>query len=59
MKLTKEEVINILDYNMEMLTCDMRVGRDPEHQEVPPDYYGKDAEELYYACEYCLKLLAK
>ena len=57
MKLTKEEVINILEYNMEMLTCDMRVGRDPEHQEVPPDYYGKDAEELYYACEYCLNIL--
>ena len=57
MKLTKKEVINILDYNMEMLTCDMSISRDPEHQDVPPDYYGKDAEELYYACEYCLKLL--
>ena len=57
MKLTKEEVINILEYNMAMLTCDMSISRDPEHQDVPPDYYGKDAEELYYACEYCLDIL--
>ena len=57
MKLTREEVINILEYNMTMLTCDMSISRDPEHQDVPPDYYGKDAEELYYACEYCLALL--
>ena len=56
-KLTREQVINILDYNMAMLTCDMSISRDPENQDVPPDYYGKDAEDLYYACEYCLKLL--
>ena len=57
MKLTKEEVIDILEYNMAMLTCDMSIGRDPEQQDVPPDYYGKDAEDLYYACEYCLNIL--
>ena len=57
MKLTREQVIDILDYNMTMLTCDMSISRDPEHQDVPPDYYGKDAEELYYACEYCLNML--
>lgn len=55
--LTKKQVIDILEYNMAMLTCDMSISRDPEHQDVPPDYYGKDAEDLYYACEYCLNIL--
>lgn len=57
MKLTKEQVINILEYNMAMLTCDMSISRDPEHQDVSPDYYGKDAEDLYYVCKYCLDML--
>ena len=55
----KEKVIDILDYNMAMLTCDMSISRDPEHQDVPPDYYGKDAEDLYYACEYCIDYFKK
>ena len=55
--LTKKEVIDILEYNMAMLTCDMSISRDPEHQDVAPDYYGKDAEDLYYACKYCLDML--
>lgn len=58
-KITKEQVIDILEYNMAMLTCDMSLTRDPEHQDVSPDYYGKDAEDLYYACEYCLKYITK
>lgn len=44
-----KRAIEILEYNKNMLTCDMSVGRDPEHQDVSPDYYGKDAENLYYA----------
>lgn len=39
----------VLEYNRDMLTCDMSISRDPEHQDVSPDYYGKDAENLYYA----------
>lgn len=46
---TLAEVKSILDYNKTMLTYDMSISRDPEHQEVSPDYYGKDAENLYYA----------
>lgn len=57
--MTKEKVISVIEYNMAMLTCDMSISRDPEHQDVEPDYYGKDAEDLYYALEYCLKLLKK
>lgn len=56
-KKTRKQIIDILEYNMAMLTCDMSISRDPEHQDVSPDYYGKDAEDLYYACEYCLELL--
>lgn len=41
--------LEILEYNKDMLTCDMSISRDPEHQDVCPDYYGKDAENLYYA----------
>lgn len=44
-----KRALEILEYNKEMLTCDMSIGRDPEHQDVSPDYYGKDAENLYYA----------
>ena len=38
--------LEILEYNKAMLTCDMSISRDPEHQDVSPDYYGKDAEDL-------------
>ena len=41
--------LEIFEYNKAMLTCDMSISRDPEHQDVSPDYYGKDAEDLYYA----------
>ena len=44
-----KRALEILEYNKAMLTCDMPIGRDPEHQDVSPDYYGKDAENLYYA----------
>ena len=44
-----KRAIEIFEYNKEMLTCDMSISRNPEHQEVSPDYYGKDAEDLYYA----------
>ena len=44
-----KRALEILEYNKDMLTCDMSIGRDPEHQNVSPDYYGKDAENLYYA----------
>lgn len=44
-----KRALEILEYNKDMLTCDMSIGRDPEHQDVSPDYYGKDAENLYYA----------
>ena len=56
-KLTLAEVKSILEYNKEMLTCDMSISRDPEHQEVSPDYYGKDAEDLYYAIVFVEKYL--
>lgn len=41
--------LEIFEYSKAMLTCDMSIRRDPEHQDVSPDYYGKDAEDLYYA----------
>ena len=44
-----KRALEILEYNKAMLTCDMSIGRDPEHQDVSPDYYGEDAENLYYA----------
>ena len=44
-----DRALEIFEYNKDMLTCDMSIGRDPEHQDVSPDYYGKDAEDLYYA----------
>ena len=44
-----KRALEILEYNKDMLTCDMSISRDPEHQDVSPDYYGKDAENLYYA----------
>lgn len=44
-----KRAIEIFEYNKAMLTCDMSISRDPEHQDVSPDYYGKDAEDLYYA----------
>lgn len=44
-----DRALEIFEYNKDMLTCDMSVSRDPEHQDVSPDYYGKDAEDLYYA----------
>lgn len=44
-----KRALEILEYNKDMLTCDMSTSRDPEHQDVSPDYYGKDAEDLYYA----------
>lgn len=44
-----KRALEILEYNKAMLTCDMSIGRNPEHQDVSPDYYGKDAENLYYA----------
>lgn len=56
-KLTLAEVKSILEYNKTMLTCDMSISRDPEHQEVSPDYYGKDAEDLYYAIVFIEKYL--
>ena len=56
-KLTLAEVKSILEYNKTMLTCDMSVSRDPEHQDVSPDYYGKDAEDLYYAIVFIEKYL--
>lgn len=31
--------------------------RDPEHQDVGPDYYGKDAEDLYNAIVFIEKYL--
>ena len=43
------EALEVFEYNKAMLTCDMSISRDPEHQDVTPDYYGKDAEDLYYA----------
>lgn len=47
MKLSR--ALEVFEYNKAMLTCDMSISRDPEHQDVTPDYYGKDAEDLYYA----------
>lgn len=44
-----KRALEIFEYNKAMLTCDMSISRDPEHQDVSPDYYGKDAEDLYYA----------
>lgn len=44
-----KRALEIFEYNKAMLTCDMSISRDPEHQDVSPDYYGKDAEELYNA----------
>ena len=44
-----KRALEILKYNKYMLTCDMSISRDPEHQDVSPDYYGKDAEDLYNA----------
>jgi len=44
-----KRALEILEYNKAMLTCDMSISRDPEHQDVSPDYYGKDAEDLYNA----------
>ena len=44
-----KRALEVFEYNKAMLTCDMSIGRDPEHQDVSPDYYGKDAEDLYYA----------
>ena len=56
-KLTLAEIKSILEYNKAMLTCDMSISRDPEHQDVSPDYYGKDAEDLYYAIVFIEKYL--
>lgn len=44
-----KRALEIFEYNKAMLTCDMSISRDPEHQDVSPDYYGKDAEDLYNA----------
>lgn len=44
-----KRALEIFEYNKAMLTCDMSISRDPEHQDVSPDYYGKEAEDLYYA----------
>lgn len=44
-----KRALEVFEYNKAMLTCDMSISRDPEHQDVSPDYYGKDAEDLYYA----------
>lgn len=44
-----KRAIEIFEYNKAMLTCDMSISRDPEHQDVSPDYYGKEAEDLYNA----------
>ena len=44
-----KRAIEIFEYNKAMLTCDMSISRDPEHQDVSPDYYGKDVEDLYNA----------
>lgn len=44
-----DRALEVFEYNKAMLTCDMSISRDPEHQDVTPDYYGKDAEDLYYA----------
>ena len=44
-----KRAIEILEYNKAKLTCDMSISRDPKHQDVSPDYYGKDAEDLYNA----------
>ena len=49
--------LEIFEYNKAMLTCDMSISRDPEHQEVSPDYYGKDAEDLYYAIVFIEKYI--
>lgn len=51
--------LEIFEYNKEMLTCDMSISRDPEHQDVSPDYYGKDAEDLYNAIVYVEKYIKK
>lgn len=48
-KMKLERALEVFEYNKAMLTCDMSIGRDPEHQDVSPDYYGEDAENLYYA----------
>ena len=48
-KMELNRALEILEYNKAMLTCDMSISRDPEHQDVSPDYYGKDAEDLYNA----------
>lgn len=56
-KLTLAEVKSILEYNKTMLTSDMSISRDPEHQDVGPDYYGKDAEDLYNAIVFIEKYL--
>lgn len=44
-----KRAIEVFEYNKAMLTCDMSISRSPEHQDVSPDYYGKDAEDLYNA----------
>ena len=44
-----KRALEIFEYNKAMLTFDMSISRDPEHQDVSPDYYGKDAEDLYNA----------
>lgn len=49
MKMDLKRALEVFEYNKAMLTCDMSIYRDPEHQDVSPDYYGKDAEDLYYA----------
>lgn len=48
-KMELDRALEVFEYNKAMLTCDMSITRDPEHQDVSPDYYGKDAEDLYYA----------
>ena len=48
-KVELKRALEIFEYNKAMLTCDMSISRDPEHQDVSPDYYGKDAEDLYNA----------
>ena len=48
-KMELDRALEVFEYNKAMLTCDMSITRDPEHQDVSPDYYGKEAEDLYYA----------
>lgn len=44
-----KRALEVFEFNKAMITCDMSISRDPNHQDVSPDYYGKDAEDLYYA----------